>query len=196
MSVSVKAQLRRELRARRRALSPEYRASAALALVQMCDRHRLWRLGRRWAFYLPFGAELDCQPLMAAALGRSRQVFLPRVLRLGTRRLVFTRLDQVRRWRRSRLGMLEPVAGPFVSVRRLDVVCLPLLGFDAAGGRLGQGGGFYDATLASRRLGSHKPRLIGLAYACQQVEQLPMEPWDVRLDMVLTEKEFWQCATG
>ena len=64
---------------------------------------------------------------------------------------------------------------------------MPLLGFDAQGGRLGQGGGYYDSTFAFRRLRQHwkKPRLVGLAFACQQVQTLPHEAWDVRLDTVL-----------
>lgn len=196
MSAPSKSILRRELRARRRALSAEQQQAAALALVHQAERGRLWSLGHRWAFYIPFASEIDCRPLMAAAQARGKQVFIPRVLRVGTRRLVFVPLEHIRRWRRSRLGMLQPVGRRFVSARRLDVVCLPLLGFDRAGGRLGQGGGYYDATFAFRRLGSHKPRLLGLAFACQQEAQLPMEAWDVRLDAVLTEKEAIACATG
>jgi len=66
-----------------------------------------------------------------------------------------------------------------------DVIIMPLLGFDAAGTRLGYGGGYYDRTLD--RLGK-KPRLIGLAYAAQELDAIPREPHDVPLDMVITER--------
>ena len=77
-----------------------------------------------------------------------------------------------------------------MNARRLDVMLLPLVGFDSEGRRLGMGGGYYDATLAylrSRRRW-RKPLLVGVAYACQQLKEVPAEPWDVRLDMILTEK--------
>lgn len=196
MSADQKILLRRELRRRRQALTPAQRAEAASAVVAHVRARRLWRLGRRWAFYLPFASELDCQPLMAAALAARRTIYLPVVRRGGQRRMVFVALDDVRGWRRSRLGMLEPRARRFVSARRLDVVCLPLLGFDAQGGRLGQGGGYYDATFAFRRSGVARPRLFGLAFACQQVAQLPVQPWDVRLDAVITEQGVISCVSG
>ena len=66
---------------------------------------------------------------------------------------------------------------------------VPLLGIDADGYRMGQGGGFYDSTLAFRRRHPHygKPLLVGVAYDCQRVARVPREPWDVRLDYLLTE---------
>lgn len=196
MSAAEKTRLRRELRARRRGLSVAERELAASGLVQQFRRHQLLRRGRRWAFYLPFGSELDCQPLMAEALARRKEVYLPLVRHGGNRRLVFVRLDHVQRWRRSALGMLQPQSRRFVSARRLDVVCLPLLGFDGRGGRLGQGGGYYDATFAFRRHGFARPLLFGLAFACQQVDHVPGEAWDVRLDRVITEQGVLSCATG
>lgn len=196
MPASEKSRLRRELRARRRALSPADRTAAATAVLQQVKKNHLWRRGRRWAFYLPFGTEFDCQPLMAEALARRKQVFLPLIRKGGARRLVFVRLDEVRGWRRSALGMLQPLARRFVSARRLDVVCLPLLGFDRLGGRLGQGGGFYDATFAFRRHGASRPLLLGVAFACQEIANVPREAWDVPLDRIVTEQGVISCVTG
>jgi 5-formyltetrahydrofolate cyclo-ligase len=66
------------------------------------------------------------------------------------------------------------------------VVFAPLLAFDRRGGRLGQGGGHYDRTLANlRRMKS--VLVIGLAYAGQELHEIPMEPHDQRLDAILTE---------
>ena len=71
-----------------------------------------------------------------------------------------------------------------------ELVISPLLAFDRAGGRLGQGGGYFDRTLAALRTHSHPPAFVGLAYSIQEVAQAPMESHDQRLDAILTEKEF------
>jgi 5-formyltetrahydrofolate cyclo-ligase len=69
-----------------------------------------------------------------------------------------------------------------------DVVLVPLLAFDRAGARVGYGGGYYDLTLA--RLRARKPVMaVGVAYAIQEIEQVPTTPRDAVLDLVLTERE-------
>lgn len=100
--------------------------------------------------------------------------------------------------RRNRFGIPEPL-GKAVAPQRLDAVCVPLVGFDGRGRRLGMGGGFYDRTFAvnarKKRGNARGPRLIGLAHACQQVGRLPHEDWDVRLTGVVTERK-WIRARG
>jgi 5-formyltetrahydrofolate cyclo-ligase len=100
--------------------------------------------------------------------------------------------------RRNRLGIHEPEGSRSIGARWFDVVFLPLVGFDACGMRLGMGGGYYDRAFAFRRWRTtwHAPRLIGLAYAFQQVESLQATPHDVRLDAVVTEERIVKCAIG
>jgi 5-formyltetrahydrofolate cyclo-ligase len=102
------------------------------------------------------------------------------------------------RQRRNRLGIHEPEGSRSMGARWLDVVFLPLVGFDDHGVRLGMGGGYYDRAFAFRRWRTawHTPRLIGLAYALQQVESLPAAHHDVRLDAVVTEERIVKCAIG
>lgn len=190
---SLKLSLRRELRRKRNALTPLQKVQASQQILMQIKQARLWQKGRRWAFYLPFGSELDCRPLIAAALANGKSVFVPLLRKGTTKRMVFVNLLDVTGWRKSPLGMLEPVARSWVSSRQLDVVCLPLLGFDREGHRLGQGGGYYDATFAFRRVSHCRPFLLGLGYACQQVDRIPTEPWDIRLDAVLTEEQSILC---
>ena len=113
-------------------------------------------------------------------------------LRAGNR-LVFVEYRRGMPMRANRFGILEPCNAPPVALKELDVVCLPLVGFDRSGGRLGMGGGFYDRTFTRSRTAA-MPKLIGLAHSIQQCEQLPRDPWDIPLAGVLTEREWIRMA--
>lgn len=192
--VNDKIVLRRELRRLRAELSPAYRDAAAHALVRFARR---WiRRGKRIGAYVATGSELNLEPLMHAAITSGASVYLP-VLPGRGRRLWFTRLQQKDRWYLNRYKIPE-YEGPRHRAERLDVLLIPLIGVDATGHRLGQGGGFYDATLAfrTRRRITHKPLLVGVAFECQRVEAVPREHWDVRLDGLLTERGFIRFARG
>src|SRR4029077_9553499 len=132
-------------------------------------------------------------------LARSRgcHLYLPRIDRhpLG-RKMKFVALDGPHR--ANRLGIAEPESSDAIGARWLDIVFLPLVGFDARGLRLGTGGGFYDRALAFpplRRVG-HKPLLVGFGYAFQHVERLVAAPHDVLMDAVVTDEGFIRCTTG
>jgi 5-formyltetrahydrofolate cyclo-ligase len=110
------------------------------------------------------------------------------VIAPGSRRMRFAPLRRCTCLRRGALGLPQPVpARPLRGARGLDLVILPLLGFDARGGRLGNGGGYYDRALAGPRAG-RRPLRLGHAYAAQELPKVPAETWDLRLDAVLTER--------
>jgi len=100
--------------------------------------------------------------------------------------------------RENRLGIGEPAGFTTIGARWLDLVFLPLVGFDRCGLRLGAGGGFYDRAFAFRQLRRvwHKPLLVGFGYAFQQVERLAAAPHDVFMDAVVTDEGMFQCTTG
>ena len=189
--------LRKTLRARRRSVSPTERARIARLVARNADRYLHLREGWRIAIYVSLPTELDTAPLIELARQRGCEVFVPRIDRhsLG-RRMRFIELTG--RQRRNRLGINEPEGSHALGARWFDVVFLPLVGFDACGVRLGMGGGYYDRAFAFRRWRTawHAPRLIGLAYAFQQVESLQIAHHDVRLDAVITEERTVKCATG
>lgn len=92
----------------------------------------------------------------------------------------------------NRFGIPEPQQGPAhkLPTHLLDVVLMPLVGFDRAGSRLGMGGGFYDTTFAFKQQNPKgKPLLIGLAHSCQEVDSLQADNWDIPLGAIATEKE-------
>lgn len=199
-----KAALRRRLRALRRAVPAAQRRRAARRLVRLALRHRLLAAGRHMGFYIPAGAEIDVLPLMRRALDIGVRCYLPVVPAPRRRKLGFSPLPdfpgRAWHWRANRFGIPEyrPPGGPVVRALRLHRIFVPLLGFDAHGHRLGMGGGFYDATLAFRRLRRawHAPQLVGVAFACQEVNGLPADAWDVRLDAVLTELALHRTGPG
>jgi len=89
----------------------------------------------------------------------------------------------------NRFNITEPIdQSATVTAEQLDAVLVPLLGFDQMGNRLGMGGGFYDRSFEFRIKSATKtPVLIGVAYDFQQLDNLPAEPWDVPLDIIITE---------
>lgn len=186
---SEKRELRRVLRARRRALPRWKQQRASHHMARLIMRQRWFRRAQTLAFYLANDAEIDPAPLLQAAYAEGKCLLLPR---LRQKRLEFVRYrPSDSSLRRNRFNIPEPV-GAAVPLKKIDVICMPLVGFDRRGGRLGMGGGFYDRTLENRTsAGMRKgPRLIGLAYACQEVAQLPHEEWDVRMAGVVTEREW------
>jgi 5-formyltetrahydrofolate cyclo-ligase len=147
--------------------------------------------------YAALPEELDATPLIELARARGCRIYLPRIDRhtLG-RKMQFVAASE--QHRSNRLGILEPAGMELIGARWLDVVFLPIVGFDSRGVRLGTGGGYYDRAFAFRRWRKvwHTPQLIGLAYAFQQIDAITAAAHDVLLDAVVTEKGVIRCATG
>jgi len=91
--------------------------------------------------------------------------------------------------RQNRFGIPEPdvQAEDALLPEQMALVVTPLVGFDAHGGRLGMGGGWYDRSFAFRHDRPAPPWLVGAAFAVQQVEALPLAGWDVRVDAICTD---------
>jgi 5-formyltetrahydrofolate cyclo-ligase len=189
--------LRASLNARRRQVPPQQRAHLSQVVAQNVDRSLRLRSDWRIALYAALPFELDAAPLLALAASRGCRVFLPRIdRRRASSAMRFVPMRGP--WRFNRLGIAEPQGSESLAARWLDVVFLPLVGFDRGGVRLGTGGGFYDRALAFRHLRQvwHAPRLVGLAYAFQEVERIEAAAHDVLMDAVVTEKGVIRCTTG
>ena len=195
-SERVRKSLRAALRVERRAIPPDLRAAAARRIARHAARHFHLHPGQRVALYAPLPEELDVAPLMTAVRRHGGRIYVPRITDRRRRRMRFVPL--VGAMRRNRLGILEPQAAETLDARWLDLVFLPLVGFDAAGVRLGMGGGYYDRAFAFTRVRRawRRPRLIGLAFALQRVAAITPAAHDVRLDAVVTEEGVIECSTG
>jgi 5-formyltetrahydrofolate cyclo-ligase len=183
--------MRRRLRELRLALDPATRAAAERSIRGMLARLGVFRRGAHVALYLPMRGEVDLRPCLELARARGTRVYVPRIVNRRRRRMQFAPWTDDAARRRNAFGILEPrSAAGARAVLALDVVVMPLVGFDLRGHRLGMGAGYYDRALRRRLAGGawRRPRLVGVAYACQQLAEIPASPWDVPLDLVVTER--------
>ncbi|WP_051993057.1 5-formyltetrahydrofolate cyclo-ligase [Marinobacter sp. EVN1] len=188
-------QLRQSLRQKRRSLSFEEQRQAserlALNLLRHPDLHRARHIG----IYLANDGEIDPSLYIDLARKKGIRFYLPILHPIYPGKLVFSPYYDGVQLTANRFGIPEP---PFPRSRRkpawaLDAVLFPLVGFDETGGRLGMGGGFYDRTFAFSRIRPcMAPKLVGLAHDFQRVEQLPVEPWDVPLHGVVTDRRCYR----
>lgn len=172
------------MRDQRKALSEAEQETAALAVAAaalpfMDEANTV-------AGYFAIHGELSVTELMRQCRKRQLTTCVP--LLSGTS-LVFSAFDDLTSMSTNRFNITEPVdQDSTLNPEQLDVVLVPLVGFDVSGNRLGMGGGFYDRSFEFRMSDSEKkPLLIGVAYQFQQVDTLPAESWDVPLDMIITE---------
>jgi 5-formyltetrahydrofolate cyclo-ligase len=188
----LRTRLRRSLRRRRAAHSPDDRAADARRIAE----HLLARIEvlhpRTLAAYWADEGEPDLGPLLEEAHRRGVGLALPAPF---GRMLHFVRWSPGAPLQAARFGIPVPVEGVRIKPTELDWVLVPLVAFTVRGQRLGRGGGFYDRTFARRSPGG-PPLLIGVAYAWQEVESLPRAPWDVDLDAVVTPEGWRDCRAG
>ena len=180
--------LRKTLRAARAGLTPLERRHAAERVAERVAQTHWLKPGLRLALYVAVPEEIDTSPLIALAMHRGAEIFLPRIESHRARRMTFSPPGPHRRY--NRYGIAEPDTTARRAASSLQIIFIPLVGFDARGNRLGMGAGYYDRALAFRRHRQHwlGPRLIGIGHSCQQVEAIDPTPSDIPLDAVVTER--------
>ncbi|MEM7570206.1 MAG: 5-formyltetrahydrofolate cyclo-ligase [Pseudomonadota bacterium] len=143
------------------------------------------RTGGAVATYMAMGSEVTLDDFHSFLLETSQWIAaLPTITDRANGEMEFKAWQHPENLHVGQAGISEPpVDAPTVLP---DIVVTPLLAFDANGGRLGQGGGFYDRALASLRQ-RKQITVIGAAFASQEVKRVPMEPHDATLDAVVTQ---------
>ncbi|MBC6428999.1 MAG: 5-formyltetrahydrofolate cyclo-ligase [Cellvibrionales bacterium] len=187
-SCAQKARLRARLRGGRGGLSAAAQGRAAVGLLgQFRNLPGLAQVGC-CALYLARDGEIDPAPIADYLWRRQVRLALPVVGSEAGGGLSFKPFCRAGRLVKNRLGLDEPDTAATVDLAALDLVLLPVVGFDRYGNRLGMGGGYYDRTFAYKiQHPERAPQLIGLAHSFQQVDELAADPWDVPLAGVLTE---------
>jgi 5-formyltetrahydrofolate cyclo-ligase len=172
------------------------RRAAERAIRRELQRLGLWRRGRRIGVYLGLPGEVDLRPSFDDAWAQGALLYVPRIGNRRTGEMSFVPLCPGAAMRRNRFGIDEPVGCGRVALLTLDAVLVPLVAFDGRGHRLGMGAGFYDRALRrrlDRAQSFRRPRLVGVAYAMQQAAAIERAPWDVALDLVVTELGVVRC---
>ncbi len=180
---ALKADIRKERLAARDALPADVRLEYSLAMAELAGDALPVEPGLVISGFFPIRSEADVRPLMARLKTRGARLCLPVVIDRET--IVFRELVAGAELIDTGFGTRGP--GPDAAVLDPDLLLVPLSAFDADGNRIGYGAGHYDRAIARLREKGRHPRLIGIAFDCQEVAEVPYEAHDVRLEAVLTE---------
>jgi len=182
-----KAEIRAQTLRLRDNIPAEVRSGYSLAMAQSCN-HITFTPGTVVSGFLPIRSEADLRPLMERLAAAGARLCLPVILDRLT--IVFREFRPDVPLVYTGFGTQGP--GPEAPVLDPEILLVPLSAFDATGHRIGYGAGHYDRAIARLRQKGRVPRLIGIAFDCQEVAHVPFEPHDVPLDAILTESGFRQ----
>jgi 5-formyltetrahydrofolate cyclo-ligase len=177
---------RLQIRAKRRAISPEQQRNAANALTERVLAQPQIAAAKTVSAYLSFDGEIDTLPLIKRLWQQGKTVVLPLLHPFSQGHLLFQRYQPDTEIRQNQQGTLEPklAVSEIIPLAQLDILFIPLVAFDQQGQRLGMGGGFYDRTLQNWQ--QHNLLPIGLAHDCQCIPNIPVEAWDIPLPLIIT----------
>jgi 5-formyltetrahydrofolate cyclo-ligase len=183
ISKALKAKLRSERLAARDAISGEDRIEKALMMAETGGSLIDLLPGQEVSGFFPIRSEVDVRPLMQKLKERGAKLCMPVVVDKHT--IVFRELLAGAPMVSTGFGTF----GPGEDARPVDpdIMLVPLAAFDRAGHRIGYGAGFYDRAISRLHEKGLRPRLIGVAFDCQEVDIIPAEDHDVAVDAILTE---------
>ncbi|MBQ9942230.1 MAG: 5-formyltetrahydrofolate cyclo-ligase [Christensenellaceae bacterium] len=178
MRTEQKAQLRREFLQKRKSMTKEQVDAGSFAVFSAIKAHPSLQKAKSVFCYLSYGNEVDTHSIIAWLWQQGKEVYVPKTYGGGIMQAV--RITQETPLVADKKGILQPMTdGP--AAEAVDVALVPGVAFDAFGGRLGYGGGYYD-----RWLDAHPALRIGLAFEDQMAEKLPAEPHDLPMEEVVT----------
>ncbi|PKL52127.1 MAG: 5-formyltetrahydrofolate cyclo-ligase [Nitrospira bacterium HGW-Nitrospira-1] len=185
-----KAELRKELLRRRDQIPPEVRkAKNRMIRERLLSLDEFKNAGVIF-FFASFRTEVDTAELIKSALSSGKRIVLPRVNK-DRHELLLYEIHAFSELTPEYMGIPEPpLQDNQMSINDVDLVIIPGAGFDASGNRIGYGGGYYDGLLS----GLQKPiPVIAPAYEEQLVDSLPSEPHDIKVQMIVTDRQLIRC---
>lgn len=178
-----KKDLRRNMIAKRDQLTTDEVKTKSLRVADRLFELDAYKKAGRIFTFLSFGSELDTRPIVEAALAEGKTLIVPRVNR-ETKRLDLYEITGYDGLVPGGYGILEPTDEHVrVSENNVDLILVPGVAFDESGGRLGYGAGFYDKILSKTRAA-----LVALCFELQIVTEVPREPHDIPVPLILTEE--------
>ena len=185
-------QMRQHNRKRRAELGTQQLEQAGATLAHKIIELDAYRQAQHLAVYFAVNGEISLDPVIDHALAAGKQVYLPNLDQHSLRFSPYFR-EQKMRINKFRLPEPDVADDEMLQPAELDLVLAPLVVFDQNRNRIGMGGGFYDRSFAMRKSPQvTAPVLIGVAHELQKVEQIVPEEWDVRLDMVVTDRAIYR----
>ncbi|AZI13667.1 5-formyltetrahydrofolate cyclo-ligase [Avibacterium paragallinarum] len=177
--------IRQRVRHLRQMLTPQQQHLAEQKITEQSLRFIEKRQAKHIGIYLSFDGEISTKQLIQQLWNKNLAVYLPILHPFSAKSLLFLRYQPDTILRKNKFNILEPQLDVrnVIPTNKLDIIFTPLVAFDQQGNRLGMGGGFYDRTLQNWQTKNFLP--IGLAHQCQQVEELPVESWDIPLFKIL-----------
>jgi len=181
-----KALLRRRLRSERSGLSGFLRAEHDEAIGQHVMQLVQSRQAVRIACYWSFNGEPDITPVFRQLMANSCELALPVISGTNDHRMTFHSWQAQTRLVKNRYGIFEPLETAVVPASSLDIILMPLVGYDRSGNRLGMGAGYYDRCLENLH-DQVRPLRIGIAYSLQEICPFEKNKWDISLHGVVNE---------
>lgn len=190
--------LRKELRDARRKLTIAQHEEASRGVMEQLNALSLLNNARNVAGYLVNDGEVNLKPYIDSQWETHppKHFSLPVLHPICKGHLLFLSYSRHTKLVKNKYNIEEPALScqSVIPTSQCDVILMPLVGFDLNGNRLGMGGGYYDRTLAFTQtttrfhnpLCPSKPKLVGIAHDVQEVHSLPVAPWDVPLDAIVT----------
>lgn len=187
-----KEALRRDARAWLARLTPQDRHAASERIADA-----VWTVpeiagARTLLLFAGRRDEVETDGIAREAVRRGIRLAYPRVL--GNGRMTLHAVDSHDALAKGAFRIREPeTTAGLIPIHEVDAALLPALAWDRVGGRLGRGAGYFDRVLGDPAWRGFR---CGVLFAALEVPEIPMEPWDVRLDAVVTEREVWRMAPG
>ena len=174
-----KSKLRKQLIQARLDLDSEAYASKSNFIVSKLKQHPDFIRAKTIGIYISFRQEVATISLIKEMFGK-KNICVPKIM---NKQMEFYYINSFNELKKNKFGILEPDKDDLVSKKEIDLLVVPMVGYDRNHNRLGYGGGYYD-----RYLSNYQGAVIGLAFSLQEVIDLPVEPFDLPIKTIINEK--------
>ncbi|WP_231837129.1 5-formyltetrahydrofolate cyclo-ligase [Candidatus Vesicomyidisocius calyptogenae] len=180
--------LRLTLRQKRHTINHNNRKKFAQFLLFQTQKLTTFKREEKIAIYLPNDGEIDTKYIANFLKRQNFSIYLPKLI---GKKLKFAKVNKF--FKKNIFGIKEPIYTKILNTKQMNIIFVPLVGFDKNKNRIGMGSGFYDHTLAFKKYQQNykNPKLYGLAFDCQKVDKLNTKPWDVPLDAIITPTKIY-----
>lgn len=183
----MKESLRKTCLNLRKSMSKEIVILSSQIICEKILSLKEYKIAKKVGLYIPINGEVDLSQLWHNSKNNQKSYYFPKI---ANQRMFFLPATAESTFIKNSWGILEPdvTISKAIATCNLDIIILPLVAFDESGNRIGMGGGYYDRELT----GNKSTLLIGAAYEMQKQKIIQSDFWDVKIDMIVTEKAIYK----